>query len=576
MTEVRENILNATRHILVTGGPGSGKTTIALQKASKLVSDNFLQLSQRILFLSFARSTIARVAEQALQVIENKDKDKIEINTYHGFAWKLIRSYGYLLNQKTIRLLLPSDAASRLSDIPKSDKSLRIPKKHHLFNEEGLLDFDLFALKANDILERSSKIGQIISNVYPFIILDEFQDTNSDEWNMIKSLGRQSTLFVLADLDQRIYDFRGAGPNRIKLFCEQYKPEIFDFSTENYRSSSTDIVKFGNDLLTETHKNEQYNDVHIIKYPCRRNGHWELKSQIFCAMNRQKKDTDDWSIAVLVPTKKLMVEVSDFLESKQKLCNGSSMPSVHHEVAVDWEGPTLAAELIAELLEGNKNKEQILQGIINCTINYLRGHKGDSPVKNELNLATGIESYITNGKSRGKKCNSLINDSIALARNRLQIQLSGSPEKDWLTIRNLMAELSSPVFQDIVNDSKYLRLLRKGTLLSSKLDEVWRKYNNYRDALQLVKNALLQEHFVARSNNYHGIHIMTMHKSKGKQFSEVILYEGSTQYHDRYVQNNNVNDERIRLFRVAVTRAIKRVTILTPDRFPTPILFSLK
>jgi DNA helicase-2/ATP-dependent DNA helicase PcrA len=108
MTEDREKILNATGHILVTGGPGSGKTTIALQKASKLVCNNFLQLSQRILFLSFARATIARVAEQALQVIDDKDKDKIEINTYHGFAWKLIRSYGYLLNQKTIRLLLPT------------------------------------------------------------------------------------------------------------------------------------------------------------------------------------------------------------------------------------------------------------------------------------------------------------------------------------------------------------------------------------------------------------------------------------------------------------------------------------
>jgi DNA helicase-2/ATP-dependent DNA helicase PcrA len=308
---------------------------------------------------------------------------------------------------------------------------------------------------------------------------------------MIQSLGIHSTLFALADLEQQIYNFRGADPNRIKSFCEQYKPTLFDFGIENYRSSFADIVEFGNDLLTGKHKHKQYKDVRIITYPYRyssgKNGYFDLKSQIFRAINRQNKDTDadDWSIAVLVPTRKLMIEVSDFLESEQKLNDGNFMPSIPHEVAVDWEGPTLAAELIAELLEGDKSEEQILQGIISCTINYLRGHNGDSPLQDELDLAKSIESYIKNGKVRGKHRKSLLDDSIALAHNRLQIPLSGSPEKDWLTIRNSMAELHSPVFQNIVKDSKYLRLLRRGALLSSKLNEVWRQYNNYRDASAL-------------------------------------------------------------------------------------------
>jgi DNA helicase-2/ATP-dependent DNA helicase PcrA len=392
---------------------------------------------------------------------------------------------------------------------------------------------------------------------------------------MIELLGKQSTLFALADLEQRIYEFRGADPKRIEIFCNSFSPKIFDFGTDNYRSTSTDIVKFGNDLLSGKQKGHQYNDVQVIRYPFRREGHFRLKSEVFKALNRIEK-TDGLSIAVLVPTKKLMAEVSDFLEARQENQNGHTIPKISHEVSVDREGPTLAAEFIAMLLEGGKNQEQILQEIINCTINYLRGHKGDSPAKNELNLATGIESYIITGKVRGKNRVKLINDSVALASNRLQIQLSGSPEKDWLTVRTLISELSSSVFQDIVKDSKYLRLLRRGALLSSKLDEVWRQYNNYRGALQLVKNALLQDHFVAKSNNYHGIHVMTMHKSKGKQFDEVILYEGQTQYNDRYLPDNadtRTREERTRLFRVAVTRAIKRVTILTPSMYPTPILF---
>ena len=78
--------------------------------------------------------------------------------------------------------------------------------------------------------------------MYPVIILDEFQDTNPDEWLLIRTLGAHSTLIALADPDQRIYDFRGADPQRIPSFIEEYKPAVFDFGTENNRSNGTDIV----------------------------------------------------------------------------------------------------------------------------------------------------------------------------------------------------------------------------------------------------------------------------------------------------------------------------------------------
>ena len=50
--------------------------------------------------------------------------------------------------------------------------------------------------------------------MYPVIILDEFQDTSADEWQLIQLLGTNSELIALADPEQRIYDFRGAAQNR--------------------------------------------------------------------------------------------------------------------------------------------------------------------------------------------------------------------------------------------------------------------------------------------------------------------------------------------------------------------------
>lgn len=62
LTKGQTDIIAADGHLLVTGGPGSGKTTIAILKAGD-IARKALRPGQRILFLSFARATVGRVLE---------------------------------------------------------------------------------------------------------------------------------------------------------------------------------------------------------------------------------------------------------------------------------------------------------------------------------------------------------------------------------------------------------------------------------------------------------------------------------------------------------------------------------
>jgi DNA helicase II / ATP-dependent DNA helicase PcrA len=569
LSESRKALLATAENAIVLGGPGSGKTTIALLKANQEIQLGELKPGQRILFLSFARATVARVAQHAETLLSAKSFLSLEINTYHGFIWNLLRSHGYLMRDgRTIKLLPPPEAAARLSTFKTQDD--RLNEKRRLFIEEGLLHFDLFAETAATLLSRSNSLCQIISDAYPIMILDEFQDTNQDEWSLIRSIGHRSRVLALADADQRIYEFRGADPKRISEFIADFRPTTFDFGSENHRSDGTDIGTFGNDLLTLANIGKKYSNVVIESYGFYRGrSHlFPLKAEVLKSLKRlMKEGGKDWAIAILVPTKQLMLQTSDYLSA-----DADGFPSLSHDVALDTEAPSLAAVLIASLLEGGPTPAAIAQRLVNNLCVHIRGRKGARlPNQAELDLVDAMDGYLTSGTIKGSKKKRIVEVAQAVAKARFDLSLLGDPGIDWLAIRDLLDASGIDVLQQVAADAKYLRLLHKGAVLRSRLNEHWRSTGTYIGAEVAVRDALLQEHFSASLKDWKGIHVMTIHKSKGKEFSEVIVYEGS---HQGKILRSNASErdraQALLALRVAVTRAMKRATLLTPanDRCP--------
>lgn len=570
MDKKRLDIISSSGHVIVLGGPGSGKTHIALLKAEAFLSARSLLPGQSVLFLSFARATIARLAEKAGGLIGAQERKQLELNTYHGFAWNTLRSHGYLLQPKArLTLLPPPEAASHLSTIAKGNRDA---EKERLFVEDGILHFDLFARKTALLLQRSARLRRIISNAYPIIVLDEFQDTNPDEWALIQALGINSHLVALADANQRIYEFRGADPKRISEFIASYKPSTFDFGNENNRSNGRDIAQFGNDLLSGANRGRVYNDVEVCRYGFYQGLKvtYSMKTALLKAIQRcVKQKLENWSVAVLVPSKKLMLAVSSYLESEL-----DNLPSIPHDVALDTAGPALAASLIAFILESEGTGEARLNDFLRRLCQHIYGRKGDNPATaNERKLVDALREYTSTGKIRGSKRLGLIESAKLLLQGRASLGMSGDPGEDWLATRQLFANAACGELCDVAQDAKYLRLLHKGASLRSRLAELWRNSASYAGAEFEVKDALLQEHFSLPTRPTRGIYVMTIHKSKGKEFTEVLLYEDAFQ--GRYLRMNATPNEiaqsRLTL-RVGVTRSECRTTILTPQRDGCPLL----
>src|SRR5450759_1355535 len=108
LDDTHKPLLEAESHALVTGGPGCGKTTIALVKALRRIEAG-LAPGQAVLFLSFSRAAVSRIVEASKQQLPSHLK-YLSIQTFHSFFWEILRAYGYLIGSpRRLKLLLPQD-----------------------------------------------------------------------------------------------------------------------------------------------------------------------------------------------------------------------------------------------------------------------------------------------------------------------------------------------------------------------------------------------------------------------------------------------------------------------------------
>lgn len=597
LTPKQKEILDAGGHLLVTGGPGSGKTTVSILKAARAV-ENSLKPEQRVLFLSFARATVSRVLEAIEQErgVSKTTKRRIEVDTYHSFFWKLLKAHGYLLGlPRRISVLTPSAEAVALSEIRSGfgaklseDEAAQKAQaeegeRKRLAQKDGRICFDLFAEYAGALLNGSRNLRGLISTAYPTVILDEFQDTNSGQWDVIQCLGDASTLLALADPEQRIFDWIGADPARLDQFRQKFEPTEVDLGSDNHRSAGTDIATFGNHLLTGKFGQDAYNGIGVVTFEANPNQAFStLRLQAIHARKRLlDAGSPDWSLAVLVPTKKLTRLVSD------KFRNDA--PVIDHTAILDTEPIVLAAEVIALLMQPPTTRN--MAELVGLLCDFFKGKGGDSPSKGNLQQATSLQNALEKAEgalAAGKAIpgNSVIVAVSAVLDQVAALQLSGDPNTDWVAVREALENGPCARLKEVAVEARNLRLLNRGTELRNALTLDWRENGAYRNALAIVRSAFVQEHFSNSHRPERGVVVMNMHKAKGKQFDEVIAFEGWPLFAKgkliynahRFVRENSREctaremTQAKQNFRVTVTRAKTRTTILTPRVDPSVFL----
>lgn len=577
---LRDSVLACDGHALVVGGPGSGKTTLALRKAILRIK-NGVKPGQTILFISFSRAAVTRVIDAAKTVVPHDQLALISVQTFHSFFWDLLRPHGYLIGApRKLSILLPQDERALSGGVKEhsGDWPQWEIERERLFRIEGKVAFDLFARNTVSLLEKSNYLLQNIALKHPFIIIDEAQDTSDDAWRCIELLASYSQILCLADLEQQIFDFLpGVGPERIQKIRTSLNPLDVDLGSENHRSPDTEILAFANDVLTSNPRGNGYQGVAVIRYRAATkaaplNFNHLLRRALGQLYKEIRADGKGGArtICILAMNKDGALKISNSL-------NGL-FPNVgkvvKHKLLFDEAEALLTARFAAFLLEPKLPAD--LEKNLAAAMELLAAAKrstGNGKVAVQTLLAQAAKIRA------GKALNINIAKALRSTINRLHAEgFTGNPSTDWLAVKYCLRISGQAELVHAAQQLDYLVAFHRGKHISAALASDWQENGAYSNARAALDIALAQEQLMGGLEEPMGIQVMNVHKAKGKQFDGVIFVREPRMTRDgtesSFIWRGDVAPypKSRRLIRVGATRARRRLIILDPFWPACPIL----
>lgn len=268
--------------VMVMAGAGSGKTKVLTTRIAYLISELGIP-STNILAVTFTNKA-ANEMKQRIEGMLSIETKYMWVSTFHSFCCRLLRleikalppytsSFQILDEEDSLKVVKDIMKQAELDEFkPKEIRSLisksknftdfRIddPRLNNIFTivlekyeefmkENNALDFDDLIIKTILLFQKNPSILQKYQNKFQYILVDEFQDTNTLQYNLIFMLSaRYHNIFVVGDDFQSIYSFRGAKIENINRFRRDFLETKLILLEENYRSTK-EILSLANCII---------------------------------------------------------------------------------------------------------------------------------------------------------------------------------------------------------------------------------------------------------------------------------------------------------------------------------------
>ena len=581
---------------LVLAGPGSGKTTVIVNRIISLIKEHSVSPSL-ILVITFTKAA-AKSMRQRFLSLTGESYVSVTFGTFHAVFFSMLRhaynysagsiikadiQYNYIRNAAMgFELEYPDEnemvtgIISEISRVksnrlcidtyeavscPAATFRLIYKKYENMLISRRMIDYDDMIIMCYELLSKRADYRKAWQDKYKYILVDEFQDINKAQYDTIKLIaGKQANLFVVGDDDQSIYAFRGSKPDIMLGLSTEYRDIVQMYLNTNYRCSS-EIVAGARSLI-------EYNKVRFAK---------DIRSCGMCSGRIKVCKMADIEEEALYLSKEVRELIADGIKPEEiaVISRTNIISNIYytrlnsdgvacrtltavHNIYDSWLMQDIAAYM--RLSQGMYDKENAVR-IINKPSRYIKRALITQPFNFEhlRKCYDGDEGLIK-----------IINDM------QFDIKML-SHMSPYAAVNYILKGIG---YEDYINEEIIRKRLNKEEVYA-KLTEIKtlsRKYMDIKQWLKYIDEQAEKTEQENKSDKRQGnqknsdekdsagaVNIYTMHSCKGLEFKAVFIMdvcEGIIPY-NKAVLDNEIEEER-RLMYVAMTRAKEKLYLVYP------------
>ena len=617
-----EATLQTDGPMIVIAGAGSGKTRVLTYKIAYLMTQGVDPFN--ILSLTFTNKAAKEMKERIISIVGDEAKN-LWMGTFHSVFARILRIEAHKIGYTSNFTIYDSDDSQKLvsriikelnldkeqykykiiysrissmknnfisaqnyindDELLLSDKISNRPKFHEIYKQyvercfkAGAMDFDDLLLKTNELLNSYPETLSKYQNIFKYILVDEYQDTNHSQYLIIRSLSDKfQNICVVGDDAQSIYSFRGANINNILNFQKDFPDSKLFRLEQNYRSTKN-IVNAANSIIENNQKrlkknvwtnNESGEKISVNKLLTDGEEGRFVASSIF--ENKMQQQMQNRDFAILYRTNAQSRSFEDALRKKNipyRVYGGLSF----------YQRKEIKDVLAYLRLLINNDDEQAFKRIINfpargiglTTLNKI----SVEAKKNSVSDYNFIKNY--------SKSSSLLNNST---KNKLL---------DFIVmIESIKTKLEShdvfDITKEVLKQSGLYNLYKNDESIEgiNRIQNIEELLNGIKDFVenndksQVSVSTFLQDVALAtdqdsESNDDNKVSLMTIHLAKGLEFPYVYIVGLEENLFPSAMNLNSRSEleEERRLFYVALTRAEKKINlsyVLSRYRWGKPV-----
>lgn len=579
----REAVLAVNGPVSVLAGAGSGKTRVLTTRIYHLIKEGVP--ADKILAVTFTNKAAREMKERLAHRLG--DSPLPFVATFHGLGREILQRYGTRIgipryftifdrddSKAAIRQVLkemdidpkemnPNFVLSRISKekgegstpaafrekyAQKSFQSRVIaevwPRYEAIVRKEKALDFDDLISLPVHLLRDHEDIRSAAQELFTHIHVDEFQDTNELQGKLVTMLTQpQNNVFVVGDIDQCIYTWRGATIENLLEFEEQYENAKTIILAHNYRSTKT-IVAAGNQIIEKNQNRKDKRaitdnpDGEPIRLHVARNAESEARWIAREARKAMREGVPPEEIAVLFRTNFQSRALEEAFLSEglpYKVLGTRFLDRKEVKDVLAWVRLALDPEREVDRIRA---VQAPTRGIGKVTLGKLIDGRRDELKPSERTKVAAFEAIVS-------ELNDLSKIAIPSEFVKLVIEKSG---------------VADALKKGGEEDMERLENAKELATLASRYDGMPGEEGI---CAFLAESALAGDQDELDAPGKNGVTLMTVHAAKGLEFDTVFvtgMEEGLFPHEAREGEKRDEEEER-RLFYVAVTRAKRRLAL---------------